>query len=264
MSLRLTVLSSIAAHLLLYASVAQAETISIAADVWCPYNCEEGGYMIEIAKVIFKKNKIDVDYNIMPWVDAIAKTRDGAMDAVVGATHDDAPDFVFPDSLQGMSDMRFWVREDSDWSYEGIASLENVKLGVIEDYAYSKDLNDYIKQNAANDKRIHIAKGKEALKDNLEKLTSGELDVVAEDDNVINYLITNRSTEYRIKSVGTPVKGDDRSANYLYIAFSPKNPKAKQYAAMLDAGMKELRQSGELAHTLELYHVHDWYGISKK
>lgn len=249
---------------LMCATAARAESITISGDIWCPYNCAEGGYMIEIARDIFQRNNIEIDYQVMPWADAIDKTREGSIDATVGTSHDDAPDFIFPDSLQGMADMRFWVREDSQWVFSGIPSLENVKLGVIEDYAYSKDLNAYIKQNAADPKRIYIGKGKDALEQNLQMLLKGQLDVIAEDDNVINYYITTKSAEYKIRSVGTPVKRENIADNYLYIAFSPKNPKSKKYAAMLDAGMRELRQSGELGRILELYRVNDWYGISKK
>jgi polar amino acid transport system substrate-binding protein len=134
----------------------------------------------------------------------------------------------------------------------------------VKDYSYSKELNAYIKQNEKDEKRIHAATGKDALDENLRMLQNGALDVIAEDDNVINYYIMNKSAEYRIKSVGTPVKRDNISDNYLYIAFSPKNPKAAKYAKLLDQGMAELRRTGELGRILELYHVVDWYGISKK
>lgn len=259
-----SLIASLLALPLLCAAPARAETVTLGGDIWCPYNCAEGGYMIEIARDIFQRNNIEIDYQVMPWSDAVNKARQGEIDATVGTSHDDAPDFIFPQSLQGMADMRFWVRDDSQWVFSGIPSLEKMKLGVIADYAYSKDLNAYIKQNATDSKRIYVAQGKDALEQNLQKLLKGELDVVAEDDNVINYYITTKSAEYKIKSVGTPVKRENIADNYLYIAFSPKNPKSQKYAAMLDAGMQELRQGGELGRILELYRVNDWYGISKK
>lgn len=243
---------------------AHAETVTLAADTWCPYNCAEGGYMVEIARDIFQKNNIDVDYRVMPWKEAVEKARDGEVDGIVGATRDDAPDFVFPASLQGMSDMRFWVRDDSPWIYSGLDSLKGVKLAVIEDYAYSKELNDYIAANKGNSARIYMASGNKPLEDNLKRLKNKEVDVVAEDDNVINYLMTAAGANYPIKSVGTPVKYEEINFNFLYIAFSPKTPNAARYARMLDDGMKQLRESGELKKILDIYHVNDWYGISKK
>lgn len=248
--------------LLLSRPATAAETITLAGDVWCPYNCSEGGYMVEIARDIFKKNGIAIDYRVIPWKDAVDKTRAGEMDAVVGATRDDAPDFIFPESLQGMSDMRFWVRDDSEAVYSDVASLSNVRLAAVQDYAYSPELNAYIKAHAGDEKLLYLAKGNKPLEDNLQKLKDREVDVLAEDYNVVNYYIMTQSAEYPIKTAGTPVK--DKTANYLYIAFSPKNPKSVQYAAMLDKGMKELRDSGELKKILAIYRVADWYGITKK
>jgi polar amino acid transport system substrate-binding protein len=254
----------ITTSLLLAARPSPAETITLVADEWCPYTCAESGYMIEIARDIFQKNNIKVEYSVMSWADAVGKTREGGFDAVVGATQDDVPDFIFPEATQGLSDMRFWVREDSAWVYSGLPSLEGIRLGVVQDYAYTPTLNAYIKQHASDTQRLSIVSGNVPLEENLRKLQSGEVNVIAEDDGVINYYLTMQSQECRIKSVGTPVSPAERSSNYLYIAFSPKNPKASKYAAMLDAGMKELRASGELDKILELYRVRDWYGISKK
>jgi polar amino acid transport system substrate-binding protein len=243
---------------------ARAETVTIAADVWCPYSCAEDGYMVEIAREIFKRNHIEIDYRVIPWKDALEKARNGEVDAVVGATHDDAPDFIYPTSLQGLSDMRFWTLESSTWSYSDITSFSGVTLGVVEDYAYSKELNQYVKDYTGDAKHIYTAKGANALDDNLQKLLSKQIDVIAEDDNVINYTISTKGGSYPIKSAGSPVRYEEASSNFLYIAFPPSNKKAHRYAAMIDKGMKELRESGELKKILDIYHVNDWYGITKK
>lgn len=249
---------------LLFSFPARAETITVAADVWCPYTCAEGGYMLEIARDIFQKNHIEMDYRVEPWAQALEKTREGEYDAVIGAAKADAPDFIFPSMLQGLSNMQFWVLEGNGWNYEGIESLAKIRLGVVQDYAYSKALNDYILANQNNEDRIAVVKGNNALAENLNRLKSGAIDVLVEDENVVNYYLASQAMDIHIRMAGSPVPQEDREANYLRIAFSPKNPKAQEYAAMLDAGMKELRRSGELAKILDLYHVSDWYGITKE
>lgn len=242
----------------------RALTVTLAADPWCPYTCAESGFMVEIAREIFKKNRIEVDYRVIPWKEALEKARTGEIDGVIGATHDDAPDFIYPQSVQGLSDTRFWVAEDSEWVYSGVSSLENIVLGVIEDYAYTKELNDYIKANTGNDKRIYAAKGNNALAENISKLTSHKINVIAEDYNVIQNLISNSGKDMRIKSAGSPVKDDSIGTSYLYVAFSPANAKSRRFVTMMDEGMKQLRESGELKKILDIYHVNDWYGITKK
>ncbi len=50
----------------------EQKTITLAADIWCPYNCdskdERPGFMVELAKEIFQKKGINVQYVIVPWV----------------------------------------------------------------------------------------------------------------------------------------------------------------------------------------------------
>lgn len=43
-----------------------------------------------------------------------------------------------------------------------------------------------------------------------------------------------------------------------FIAFSPVNPKSREYAAILDRGMAEMRASGRLRQILQRYGVKDW------
>ncbi|MNT92496.1 hypothetical protein D3C72_2337940 [compost metagenome] len=45
---------------------------------------------------------------------------------------------------------------------------------------------------------------------------------------------------------------------FLYVSFSPANPKSPQYAALITKGISELRQSGELKKILDKYGVLDW------
>ncbi len=44
----------------------------------------------------------------------------------------------------------------------------------------------------------------------------------------------------------------------VFIAFSPANPRAKEYARILDEGMKKLRSSGRLEKILGKYGIKDW------
>ena len=48
-----------------------SDTISMRADVWCPYNCDPSskdlGLAIEIAEYAFAKKGHKIDYQIFPW-----------------------------------------------------------------------------------------------------------------------------------------------------------------------------------------------------
>ena len=93
-----------------FTSVAFAsDVITLRADIWEPYNSDPGsakpGFMIDVAKAIFSKAGYTVDYQCKGWTwdRSIEEARQGRIDAIVGASEDDAPDFIFPDFFRSLS-----------------------------------------------------------------------------------------------------------------------------------------------------------------
>jgi len=81
-------------------SAVQAETISLVADEWPPFNgvpdSQNEGFIVDVAKAIFEKNGIHIVYEILPWKRAVEMTREGLNNGIIGATKTEAPDFIFP------------------------------------------------------------------------------------------------------------------------------------------------------------------------
>ncbi|MBF0452655.1 MAG: transporter substrate-binding domain-containing protein [Candidatus Magnetomorum sp.] len=240
---------------ILLVSSAVADTITIRADIWCPYNCEPGsdnpGYMIEIAQKTLGKQNHTIDYQSMPWARALKQTREGIFVAVVGAYIEDAPDFLFADYL-GTSTMIFYGRKDSTWKFDGVDSLKTVNLGVVRNYAYTPELDKYIAENSKQ-KAVQLASGEDALEVNIKKLIRSRIDVFVANEMVFGY---------HIKQAGRSV--DDfkhcgvLSTDKVHMAFSPKNPNSKAYVETVNNGLKMLRTSGELKKILDKYNVQDW------
>lgn len=251
-------LSSICvAALMAFANAAHADTISIRGDSWCPYNCDpkdaKPGYMIEIAKEVFGKAGHTVDYQTLTWSRALEKVKAGEFTAAVGAAKDDAPELVYGTAPLGKQANTFAIRADDSFTYNGLASLEGKAVGVISGYAYNDELDAYIEKNKADPKKVQAAAGDDALTTNMNKLVAKRVDLVLEDANVLANQIVTQKLDGKVKITDSAVKTLD-----LYIAFSPANPKAKEYAALLDKGVDELRTSGKLAAILAKYGVKDW------
>jgi polar amino acid transport system substrate-binding protein len=242
--------------LLLLASVAQAATISIVADEWCPYNCTPGsdqpGYMIEIAQKVLGEAGHAIDYRTMPWSRAIEEARRGKFDAIVGAAQGDAPDFVFPSVKLGVSSNVLMVKTGSPWRYTDMGSLATVSLGTIRDYSYGDELDAYIGEHEKDPKRVQIASGDNALETNFKKLDAGRIDVLVEDRNVVEYHLAGSGQAAGFSAAG------DLGEDDLYIAFSPATPGAAEYAKLIAEGVRRLRASGELAAILARYGLKDW------
>jgi len=104
--------------------LAAAESLSIRADLWPPYNDEpksiKPGYMIQVMSEIFKPLGYTIDYQPLSWTDSLEAVRKGQFNAVVGATKDDAPDFIFPQEVFGMSDTAFFIKKGTAWKFTSV------------------------------------------------------------------------------------------------------------------------------------------------
>jgi polar amino acid transport system substrate-binding protein len=234
-----------------------AETLSVRADLWPPYNDEpkslRPGYMIMVLMEIFMRQGYALDYQPLAWDESIEAVRKGQFNAVIGASKDDAPDFIFPKESFGVSDTAFFVKPESTWKFNGINSLKQIRLGVIEGYAYDEALDAYIKAHKGTS-RIVVSTGDDPMKNLVFKLVNDHIDAIAEDSNVMMASLLSGKVPLK----GVVSAGSLKEKSELYIAFSPKNPKSKELAAKFDAGIKELRSSGKLKAILGLYGLTDW------
>lgn len=240
--------------------VTMADEITIVADPWCPFSCEPGsskpGYMVEVAQKVFAKAGHTIKYSNLDWDVAIEKSRKGEYNGIIGAYIEDAPDFVFPANSLGNAGNVFFVKEDEKWKYTGIASLSKIKVGKIKGYSYGDALDKEfdVQEKAGN---LFVATGDDALGVLVDKLMSGEIQAIIEDPAVLSdYLVENVMLDIlgQLKEAGNEGKPSP-----VYIAFSPKNPKSKEYAKILSDGIQAMIGSGEMAKILLKYEIKKWW-----
>lgn len=235
----------------------RAESVTLRADQWCPYNCapdaERPGYVIEIARQVFAPAHMQVDYALLNWARSIEDARAGHYDGIIGALHADAPDFVFPSEPVGQTTDGFAVRKGTVFHVDGPRSFDGKVIGAISSYAYTGEVQSYIEANKDDRSKVQLTSGDDALAQNLKKLAAGRLDIVVDDANVLARTIKLAGLDDRltIADRGAPVP--------IYIAFSPTSPRAQDYAALLTAGIVRMRASGQLADILARYDVADWH-----
>lgn len=235
--------------------LADSHIIRIAADEYCPHNCEEQskkqGYLIDIASEALKPYGYTIEYIVeKSWKDAIELARSGEYQGIAGTAKYDAPDFIFPKTPIGEFDNCYITHSSNPWQYKGISSLEKQSLGVITDYSYGKDINNYIQEHKNNSNKIRFVSGNNAIKYSLSKVKQGKLDVYVDDCRVLKYHLSKRNDKSSFKIAGKMNQVDD-----LYIAFSPKNPNSQKYADLLDKGIKQLKQSGRFQKILKQYEI---------
>lgn len=235
----------------LFPGTSHARALVIAADPWCPFNCEPGsdkpGYLVEIAKEVFEPLGHTVTYESVNWARALVTTREGQYDAVFGAARGDAEDFVFPEGPLGQAGNAYFVRKDDPWKLDKPEALSGKTVGLIRDYDYGGLEADIEKYATAE-----YVGGNDPLPANIKKLLAERLDVVVEEASVFNYTAGELGVLDKVRL--------ESSGDYdpIYIAFSPAKEDSKQLAADLDAGMARLRESGRLQEILTKYGLSDW------
>lgn len=244
-----------AVSLLVSGAAWAGETVRLRADQWMPYNGDPAkptpGYVVELARKIFEAQGIAVDYQTMPWTDALKAAGAGEIDGVIGANPTEAKGLLLPDEPIGLPRIGLFVKKASTWKFSNVALLREVKLGVIEGYSYWDSLDEYVKKRTGPE--VVWFKGDTPLKEGIEKLDAGAIDVMAETLAVWvwNVKENGRSpADYRMAHI--------HQAEAIYLAFTAKGNAGEKYAKIWDTGLKELRKNGTLAAILEKYSLSDW------
>lgn len=246
--------SSAFAVVVAWGSAASADTIRLRADDWCPYNCTEAkmGYGVELATEIFAAAGHRVQYQLAPWSRSLEDCLRGEIEAVIGAAPVDSPDLVFGAEPIGVWDTTFVVRRGAPWRYDGVASLEQIKLAAIIGYIYMEPVGDYIEAHKKDRRRVDSIGGTAPLDQSLKMVAAGRIDATVESRAVLEYKLREMGLADRLELAGGTESGP------IYIAFSPKQAKARDYVAILDQGIRAMRASGRLKQILDRYGVRDW------
>lgn len=235
----------------------RAAEVKLRADSWCPYNCDPGnrpGYLIEIARAALEPAGHKVDYQLMPWTDALAAVAAGTVTGAVGATREEAPGLVYASSSLGMSRPTLVIRkgkETKDFKVTNLDSLKGLRFGSIQDYYYSTEVNAFIDANKGSANLLQVT-GDNVTEDLVNMLIDGKLDAIVEDSNVVDYLLESKG--YR--NLFTYHALGEQST--VSIGFSPKDPNSATYVKLIDAKLAELRRNGQLSTILAKYGMKDW------
>lgn len=252
---RLSASATVLALASLAAPEAAARELTIAADPWCPYNCEPGtdrpGYVVELAREIFGEAGHTIDYRSMPWSRALEWGVSGKVDGVIAvSTEPEGEQMIKPEEPLGYYQVTFYTRASSDWTYDGIESLKSQTLNVIQDYAYFPEVDDYI---AANADTALVESDPTPLKANLRQVRAGRADVTLDDRAVADYTLDQMGAAADFRVAGTA--GEPLA---LYLAWSQAVDGAADYARIWTEGVRALRDSGRLDDILARYGVSDW------
>lgn len=241
---------------LLLSGQAPGETLVIAGDLWCPFNCAPDsprpGIYVELARDIFAEAGIGVEYRVINWARALQEVRHGHINAAIGAARSDAPDLVFTEQPVSQSRNCFYTVRENQWRFDSLKSLHAQRLAVVNDYSYGEELDAYVQAEQGNPQRLQAASGQQALGQNLAKLLEGRVDVVLENSWVMQEYLARRGYIGTVRHAGC-----QQPDIPIYLAFSPALPRSRDYVQLLDQGLRRYRADGRMQTLLERYGVRE-------
>lgn len=250
-------IAALSTCLIAFMTYLEAATVTLRADVWCPYNCDprssSPGFMVEVADAAFKMKGDAVEYLLMDWTRAVADVESGKYDGLIATTTAITPDFIFPKQELALATQYFWTKKASSWVFTDISSLENMQLVIMDSYSYGPPLDDYIAKHKKDSKKIKIMSGNDGRAEAANYVLSADNAVFIEEAYVMkDFLVRSRLLEYfnQVESKIPPTK--------MYIAFTSKIPQAQAYADILDAGITTLKQNGQWERLLDKYGIKQW------
>ncbi|WP_197431070.1 substrate-binding periplasmic protein [Aliiruegeria sabulilitoris] len=236
--------------LLFGGGIAQADTIELRGDQWCPFNCQPGserpGFMVEIAREALALYGHTVNYEIMNWARSLEYVHSGRINGVIGTDKDESPDLVFGPPI-GTYQEAVAFRAGEARQIDSTETIEGQRVGAIKGYEYISVIADYMDQNSSSSELVQTLSGDTALEQNLRKLLARRVDLVPEERSVLAYTLSTLSITSDVEIALDPEISD------LFIAFSPELENSETYATQLASGLEQLRASGRVAEIMSLY-----------
>jgi len=232
------------------------EKIILAADYWCPYNCDpkdkNPGYLVELAKKAFEIYDIDVEYKLMPWSEALLAVKEGRINGVIGFDKEDH-DLLVTRMPQAYSMIGTFTRKDSNWVYDNLQSFDNQTITLILDYNLGRLVKQYFATNyVLNPKLFIVEAGDHAVGNAINNLLEKKVNIYIEDEKVVNHYIIQNNLSAYIRNAGATNKNNPEP---IFIAFSHKLKTSESYVRMLEEGIESLGAIGDLGHLQKKYEI---------
>jgi len=224
----------------------ERRSLVLAGDYWCPYNClpdsKLPGYLIELIRRALYIYRIDIEYRMMSWSEAINLAEKGKIDGIVGISNVKGRNLITTKLPLEYSLTDAFTRNDTEWVYDGLHSLRGRRVGIILDYVIDEAINNYVGINyPINPGAFSVQEGKNAVIESIADLIDGESDVYLEDSRVVKRYITENGLDPYIRNAGHVGK----TRLPVYIAFSKKLPHVKKYVKYFTEGLASLKATGE-------------------
>ena len=204
----------------------------LAATDWCPYSCSDSqhgrGIVADYLTKVFEQAGIALDIRFLPWSRALIAANTGAVDGLLTAVAEEAPQLLLPQTATMLYQDCFFVKPSDSWHFDGIESLHNVRLAYIKDYGYNEPVNSYL-LNPPQQARFFEVTGADPSLRMIRLIHAGRADVLIEEKRVASWASARlNDRNQHLKQAGC------LQGNPFYVALNPQAPLATEIIRLLN------------------------------
>lgn len=213
-----------------------SDTIYLTSLDWAPYsgkNLKDQGASVAVAKAAFKAMGHELVVDFFPWTRAVNEATSPSS-KYLGYFPEyiyESDSFVFSDSM-GQSPLGIVESKKKPISWQTLQDFSNYKLGVVQDYVNTEELDALIASGAL--------KVKTATSDatNVQKVAGGRIDAAVIDSNVLGYLLKN---DKKLKKLQGKVQMNSKilTNKELFVAFK-NSAEGQKWLAIYNQGLNKI------------------------
>lgn len=218
---------------------ADERKLIVVGEDWPPVEFVKDGNVVgmdvDIAKIIFDKLNIPVEFKIYPWKRAWKMVEEGQADAVFSLSRKEKrePFVYYPTEDMWVSEYVFFVKtENKKANFSSYDDAKGLKVGIIAGNSYH---DSFFGANLTTEEAPD-------LETNIKKLAAGRVDLVICDKTTGLYTAKLLGLQSKV----TPYDFIAFSKGYP-VAFTKKStyPNIKEIGDKFEAELKKMKESGE-------------------
>lgn len=224
-----------------------ASPVRLTNGEWPPYLSEKlahYGFASHIVSEALKKNGMEVEWGFFPWKRAFIVAENGQWDGSVIWTHNEEREknFIFSEPVVEGKDVVFH-RKDKPIQWEKITDLAPYSIGATTGYFYGEEFDKAEKAGQITVNRT----AKES--NNFKKLIANRIDLVVASIDVGYEIMQGELTKEEMSQITHHPKATRMVSYHLIVSRKSKN--AQAIIDAFNAGLKQLKDSGELAKMIQ-------------
>lgn len=231
-----------------------SENITFGIPSYCPYSCisKEGkaiGYQVDVVNEIAKNLHLNVEVKKYPWARVLNLLERGSIAGTMSIGELEFTQNYVATDIENLFIGCFMKKKYYSWDYEGSASLNAQRIGLIQGYGYPPSIQNYIDLYGQENPRFEFVTSENSYTLLMRMLKAGRIDLIFDDVGVLKWNAKILGFDDEFIETGCLKK----ESLMGYVALSKKWTGWEKLLEQLNSGYRQLEKSGRIDELKQKY-----------